>query len=281
MVPGKTNFLATMYSFGAMLSFTIAHVAVIKLRKSQADVERTWKPPLNFRAFGFEIPLTAVLGGLGTFAAWIVVMALNPSTLFVGVGWMILGIAVYVLYRRNQGLPLTRTVKVVLPEPLGVEEVEYQSILVAFEDDESFSPELVATAVKLASKRGRGIHVHSMMTVPTNLPLNAELPDAEAEAQRRVEEAKLIGGARVTGHVARVRPGQAGYSVSGEAEEIKAAAIVLGLRYRNGVPQYDKTLQTVLGERPCRVIVVSEPSEKASIVPGAALLEAASVEATS
>jgi APA family basic amino acid/polyamine antiporter len=215
-----------------------------------------------------------VFGGLGTFAAWIVVMALNPSTLFVGTGWMLLGITVYVLYRRNQGLPLTRTVKVVLPEPLGVEEVEYQSILVAFEDDESFSPEMVATAVKLASKRRRGIHIHSMMTVPTNLPLDAELPEAEAEAQSRVEEAKLIGGARVTGHVARVRPGQAGYSVSEEAEEIKAAAIVLGLRYRNGVPQYDKTLQTVLGERPCRVIVVSEPSDKAPLAPGAALVEA-------
>ena len=49
---------------------------------------------------------------------------------------MVLGIAVYVLYRRNQGLPLTETVKVVLPEPLGVEEVEYRSVLVAFEDDE-------------------------------------------------------------------------------------------------------------------------------------------------
>ena len=275
MLPGKTNFLATLYSFGAMLSFTIAHISVIKLRKSQAGVDRPWKPPLNFRAFGFEIPLTAVLGGFGTFAAWVVVMALNPSTLFVGLGWMLLGIAVYVLYRRNQGLPLTRTVKVLTPEPLGVEEVEYLSVLVAFEDDESFSPEMVATAVKLASKRRRGIHVHSMMTVPTNLPLDAELPDAEAEAQRRVEEAKLIGGARVTGHVARVRPGQAGYSVSEEAEEIQAAAIVLGLRYRNGVPQYDKTLQTVLGERPCRVIVVSEPSDKAPIAPGAALVEVA------
>src|ERR1700748_3596640 len=72
MIPGKTNFLATMYSFGAMLSFTIAHIAVIKLRKSQGDLQRTWKPPLNFRAFGFELPLTAVFGGLGTFAAWIV-----------------------------------------------------------------------------------------------------------------------------------------------------------------------------------------------------------------
>ena len=35
-------------------------------------------------------------------------------------------------------------------------------------------------------------------------------------------------------------------------------AVVVGLRYRNGRPLYDKTLQTVLGERPCRVIVVSE-----------------------
>ena len=74
----------------------------------------------------------------------------------------------------------------------------------------------------------------------------------------------------MTGHVARVRPGQAGYSVADEAEEIKAAAIVVGLRYRNGVPLYDKTLQTVLGERPCRVIVVSDPTDKPTAVPGAA-----------
>jgi APA family basic amino acid/polyamine antiporter len=274
LLPGQTDFLATMYSFGAMLSFTIAHVAVIQLRRKEPDRERTWKPPMNVRAFGFSVPLSAVLGGLGTFFAWIVVMALNPRTLVVGLGWMALGIAVYVLYRRNQKLPLTQTVKVVLPEPLGVEEVEYRSVLVAFEDDEEFSPEMVATAVKLASKRRRGIHVHSMLTVPTNLPLNATMPERETEAQRRIEEAKLIGGQRVTGHVARVRPGQAGYSVSEEAAEIKAAAIVLGLSYRNGVPQYDKTLQTVLGERPCRVIVVSDPTDKPTAIPGAALAEA-------
>jgi APA family basic amino acid/polyamine antiporter len=275
LLPGKTDFLATMYSFGAMLSFTIAHVAVIQLRRKEPDRERTWKPPGNVRAFGFSVPLSAVLGGLGTFSAWIVVMALNPRTLVVGLGWMALGIAVYVLYRRNQKLPLTQTVKVVLPEPLGVEEVEYRSVLVAFEDDEEFSPEMVATAVKLASKRRRGIHVHAMMTVPTNLPLNAAMADREAEAQSKIEEAKLIGGQRVTGHVARVRPGQAGYSVSEEAAEIKAAAIVLGLSYRNGAPQYDKTLQTVLGERPCRVIVVSDPTAKPLAIPGAALVEAA------
>jgi basic amino acid/polyamine antiporter, APA family len=260
LIPGQAEFLATLYSFGAMLSFTIAHVSVIQLRRRHAGEERPWKPPLNFHAFGFEVPLTAVLGGLGTFAAWIVVMALNPRTLAVGAGWMVFGIVVYVLYRRNQKLPLTETVKVVTPEPLGVEEIEYRSILVAFEDGEPFSEEMVATAIKLASKRRRGVHIHSMLTVPTDLPLDADLRSQEAEAQSKIEQAKLIGGQRVTGHVERVRPAQAGYSISDEANLISAAAIVVGLRYRNGAPLYDKTLQTVLSERPCRVIVVSDRS---------------------
>ncbi len=258
LLPGKTDFLATMYSFGAMLSFTIAHLAVIQLRRRKSHEARPWKPPLNFRAFGAELPLTAILGGLGTFAAWVVVMALNPTTLIVGTGWMLLGIVVYMLYRRNQKLPLTETVKVVTPEPLGVEEIEYRSVLVAFEDEDPFSEETVGTAVKLASNRLRGIHVHSMLTVPTNLPLDAELRKEETAAQSKVEQAKLIGGQRVTGHVERVRPGQAGYSIADEAKLINAAAVVVPLRFRNGAPIYDKTLQTVLAERPCRVIVVSD-----------------------
>ncbi len=270
LIPGQADFLATMYSFGAMLSFTIAHVSVIQLRRRKSADERPWKPPLNFRAFGTLVPLSAVLGGFGTFAAWIVVMALNPRTLAVGLGWMVFGIVVYVLYRRNQKLPLTETVKVVTPEPLGVEEIEYRSILVGFEDGEPFSEEMVATAVKLASKRRRGVHIHSMLTVPTNLPLDAELRDQEAEAQSKVEQAKLIGGQRVTGHVERVRPAQAGYSISDEAKLINAAAIVVGLRYRNGAPLYDKTLQTVLGERPCRVIVVSDRSGRPETAPALA-----------
>src|SRR5215207_1833232 len=47
-MPAQIDFLATMYSFGAMLSFTIAHVAVARLRQVQADRERPWMPPFNF-----------------------------------------------------------------------------------------------------------------------------------------------------------------------------------------------------------------------------------------
>jgi basic amino acid/polyamine antiporter, APA family len=258
LIPGETELLATMYSFGAMLSFTIAHVSVIRLRQSEPDREREWRPRLNVRAFGFDVPVTAVLGGLGTFAAWIVVMALNNRTLLIGAGWMLFGLALYLLYRRRQRLPLAKTVKVVAPEPLGVEEVEYESVLVAFEED-PFSEEMLATANRLAARRRRGIHVLSLFDVPTHLPLDAPLEREEEEAQSKVERAKLICGQRATGHVERVRPGQGGHAIVEDARAIKAAAIVMQLRYRNGTPLYGKTLQTVLGERPCRVIVVAEP----------------------
>src|SRR5262249_47833308 len=159
VIPGETELLATLYSFGAMLSFTIAHISVIRLRQKYPDRERDWKPPGSIRAFGFDVPLTAVFGGFGTFVAWIVVMVLNPRTLVIGAIGMALGITIYLLSRRRLGLSPIQTHKVVLPEPLGVEEVEYKSVLVAFEADEPFSEQTISTAVKLAAKRRRAIHV--------------------------------------------------------------------------------------------------------------------------
>src|SRR6266480_4354648 len=64
LIPGETELLATLYSFGAMLSFTIAHLSVIRLRQRYPDKEREWKPRGSIRAFGFDLPLTAVFGGL-------------------------------------------------------------------------------------------------------------------------------------------------------------------------------------------------------------------------
>jgi basic amino acid/polyamine antiporter, APA family len=259
VLPGETDLLATLYSFGAMLSFTIAHVSVARLRVRYPDRERPWKPRANITLRGANLPLTALVGGLGTFAAWIVVMALDTTTAILGAGWMIAGLLVYLLYRRHQELPLGKTIKVAGLEPLGVEEVEYESVLVAFDDD-PFSEQMVATADRLAARRRRGIHVLALITVPTHLPLDAPLEAEESQAQSKVERAKLICGLRVTGHVERVRPGQAGHVISEDARAIKAAAVVMQLRYRNGTPLYGKTLQTVLAERPCRVIVVAEPT---------------------
>jgi APA family basic amino acid/polyamine antiporter len=260
ILPGQVDFLATMYSFGAMLSFTIAHVAIFRLRQRRPERERPWRPPLNFRLRGASVPLTAIVGGIGTFAAWVVVISLDLSTLVAGLTWMATGVVVYVLYRRHQGLSLRETVKVQSLEPLGVEEIEYQSILVAFEED-PFSEEVVSTAMALAARRRRAIHVLSLINVPTDLPIDAELDGVERTAGSKIEQAKLICGQRVTGSVVRVRPGGAGAAIVETAEGMKAAAVVMQIRYRNGQPLYGKTLKHVLAKRPCRVIVSAQPEE--------------------
>lgn len=257
ILPGEAAFLATMYSFGAMLSFTIAHAAVIRLRVSRPDLPRAWRAPWNITWRDKPLPVTALIGGTGTFAAWLIVVAMDPVTLAAGSAWMVFGILLYLAYRKAQKLPISRTVRVLMPTPLGVEEVEYESVLVAFDDRRPFSPEVVATAARLAGPRMRAIHVVSLVTVPNNLPLDAPMRRAEGEAANKIERAKLIAGLRVSGSVLRIRQGQAGYTIAAKACEIHARAVVIGLPARDGRPQYGDTIRIVLAERPCRIIVVS------------------------
>jgi basic amino acid/polyamine antiporter, APA family len=62
----------------------------------------------------------------------------------------------------------------------------------------------------------------------------------------------------VTGHWEKVRPGQAGRRIVEEAKEIKARAIVMSLPpKRAGGSLFGRSLETVLAERPCRVIIDS------------------------
>ncbi|MGE5636479.1 MAG: universal stress protein, partial [Nocardioidaceae bacterium] len=265
ILPGQADFLATIYAFGAMLSFTVAHLSVTALRFKRPDAERPWRGPGSVRVGQVDLPLFAIFGGLGTGIAFLVVTVLDVRVLVSGLLWLTLGITVYVVYRRRQGLSLTETVKVVLPTPAVEHEVEYESVLVAFENGE-YSPSAVSTAARLAARRRRGIHVLVTITVPTNSPLDAEMPADEARAEAIIDAARVRGGRRVTGHWEKVRPGQAGRRIVGEAKEIRARALVMTLpRRRTGATLFGRTLETVLEERPCRVIIDSTAEPEGAI----------------
>jgi APA family basic amino acid/polyamine antiporter len=215
--------------------------------------------PGNLRIAGRSIPLVAVLGGLGTGIAFVVVTALDVRVLISGTVWMAIGLLGYVLYRGNQNLSLTQTAKVVTPKPVVEHEVEYESVLVVVEDH-AYHPEDVATAIKLAAARRRGIHVLVTLTVPANVPIDAELAEEEAEARRTIRAARALGGRRVTGHWEKVRRGEAGRRIVAEALEIRARAIVMSPpARRTGRSVFGPTLEYVLAERPCRVIIESPP----------------------
>jgi basic amino acid/polyamine antiporter, APA family len=258
MIPGKADFLGNMYAFGAMLSFTIAHISVIRLRNRYPDFERPYRGPGNVHIRGYEVPLFALFGGLGTALAFIVVTILHVDVALAGLGWLLLGCTIYPIYRHRQGLNLTATVKVAIPAPVVDHEAEYESILVALEGKD-YPEGAMATAIKVAARRRRGIHVLVTISVPASAPINAELPEQELAAQAIIEQAKLQGGRRVTGHWEKVRAGGAGRVIVEEAREMGARAIVLPLGARSGATVFGKTVETVLAERPCRVIIQSDP----------------------
>jgi basic amino acid/polyamine antiporter, APA family len=97
------------------------------------------------------------------------------------------------------------------------------------------------------------------ISVPASAPIDAELPEQELAAQGIIEQAKLQGGRRVTGHWEKVRAGGAGRIIVQEARAMGAKAIVLPLPARNGATVFGKTVETVLAERPCRVIIQADP----------------------
>jgi APA family basic amino acid/polyamine antiporter len=263
LLPGQADFLGYMYAFGAMLSFTIAHIAVMRLRATEPDFRRPYRGPGNVRIRGYDLPLFAVLGAFGTSVAFAVTVVLHPEVAAVGFGWLALGVLLYVAFRRQQGLDLRSTHKVAIPQPVVDHEAEYDSVLVPVIDGR-FDEHVLATAVKLAARKRRGIHVLSLVTVPSALAIDGPMEDQESQAQSAIEQAKLQGGRRVSGHSERIRAGQAGRRIIEEATDMRAAAIVMPLPPRvAGGSLFGRTLETVLAERPCRVIIESKPDEVA------------------
>jgi APA family basic amino acid/polyamine antiporter len=257
ILPGQADFLGNIYAFGAMLSFSIAHLAVIRLRYTAPDIERPYLGPLNVELRGVKFPVFAAIGLFGTVVAFVVVTILNVDVAIAGTAWLMIGCIVYVSYRRSQGLDLRTTTKVAMPKPVVEAEAEYDSVLVAL-DVRGHSPGAMATAVRLAKRRRRGIHVLVPIVVPSSSPLDAEMPEQERAAQTIIEQAKLQGGRRVTGHYEKVRAGQAGRLIVEEAREMSATAIVMPLPPRQPGSVFGKTLETVLQHRPCRVIIHTE-----------------------
>jgi APA family basic amino acid/polyamine antiporter len=276
IVPGQATFLGTMYSFGAMLSFTTAHVALIglrwrlsrnKMRRLPGDVEveeeAPWyRAPFNVQIGGVDVPLFAVIGGLATTTAWFTVMALYHQALYAGFAWLLLGAMTYVGYRRHKGLSLTETKKLKLQPSLGVEPIKYSSVIVAFEEG-AFSETAMVTALKLASHRHGDVRVVVTLEVPSHLDIDASLDGAEASASQLVELGRQWAhrGQRVQGVILKVRPGEAGHRIVREARDAHADAIVMAMPSRRPTGKLlDKTLEVVLGKRPCRVIIDSAPA---------------------
>ena len=260
LIPGKTDFLGNLYSYGAMLSFTIAHAAVVALRIKDPDRERPYRIGFNVRFRGAAIPITAVIGGIGTFAAWVSVLALHVDARYVGTGWMVVGLIGYVIYRRRQGMDLTSHYKIAHRErPAFFVELEYRSALVPI-----FGTDVDASALRTAAKlvgEDAAVEAVYVLRVPNQLSLEAGLEEEEQLGRSVLESAKVAGrkaGLKVQTRLIRAR--NPGHALVEEALRTNAEIIYLGTAHAPPSEQaLGPTASYLLAHRPCRVVVEVDP----------------------
>jgi APA family basic amino acid/polyamine antiporter len=262
LLPGNVDFIGRMYAFGAMLSFTVAHAAVVALRHRQRDAELTFRARPNLRFRGVDWPLFALFGGLGTGLAWLVVVVQDAPTRYAGLSWLAAGFAFYALFRRRYvRAPLVETIRAPLPVGPAIA-LEYRNILVPVSDALE-SEEAVDLAARLSAERRASIFALSVLEVPLELPLDARLPAEERRADALLDEARAIGdsyGVDVRERLVRAR--NAGRAIVDEAERRGTEIIVMGAprKGRGGRGTiFGGTVDFVLKHAPCRVMVAAAP----------------------
>jgi basic amino acid/polyamine antiporter, APA family len=261
------NVLGNLYSFGAMLSFTTAHAAIVALRIKDPDRERPYRMPGNVRIRGKQIPITAVIGGTGTFLAWVAVVALHPEAKYVGIPWMIVGMVGYVVYRKRSGLSLSKSVDIVYPErPPDFHELGYSTALVPIFGGD-VSAQTLVSAAKLIGKAGI-VYAVFVLVVPRQLSLEAGLETEEALGRSILESARIQGrrsGIKVrTGLIRTRNPGAA---LVDEAKRIDADVIYLSTLHAPASEQrIGLTASYLLDKRPCRVVIETDSVSSAPVL---------------
>ncbi len=122
-------------------------------------------------------------------------------------------------------------------------------------------------ACRLVAETRSAVSVVAVIEVPPELPLDAHMREAEAEARRVLAEAQAIADSYGVGSSARALRGRdAGEVLTEEARRARSEVIVIGAARRRRsdprAPIFGRTVQFVL-HAPCRVMIAAEPPSTA------------------
>jgi len=263
----EVTFLASLFSFGVLLAFTAAQLAVVKLRFTRPELRRPFWVPFSVRG----VPVPSVVGALCTAAVFVISMETHIGARYGGSAWLAAGIVVYLLVRRKRGAGLLEHVRAsdeqVLPQ------AQFSRVLVPMKLGE-IGEEMVATAVKLAQERGAIVEALFVIRVPLDEPLDAPMYDAEEQAAASIAEAAALGadhGVKVMGRTVRAR--SIGEAIVKEAEQSQVDLVVLGSspRWRRQSRFFSPTVDYVLRKSPAEVLIVAFPQGSLEEPSGATL----------
>jgi basic amino acid/polyamine antiporter, APA family len=245
------RFLAGLFSFGVLLAFTAAQLAVVRLRFSEPELERPFRAPLA----------AALVGAPLTFAIWVASLATHEATRIAGPLWLAFGAIVYVVTRAARGESVLGRVVPVEPDLVPAAEGIYDRILVPMKLG-PIGEEVLATAIKLAEERGSTVSALHVIAVPLDKRLDAAMIEAEERAEASLAEAKLLAaehGVTVEGNVVRARA--IGEAIVEDARREGVDLIVMGSapRWRRQSRFFSPTVDYVLRHAPCEVMVIAYP----------------------
>ena len=282
-IPTDVRLLAGLYAFGATLAIAIAHLSVTRLRWTEPELERPYRMPFDVTIRGRRLPLPAIAGAVLMLLLWLAVVLFRGNARWVGGGWMLFGIAAYVVYRRYvEQTSLTRRVSV--PEQAlrkEVREAEYGDILVPIFGTR-LDDEIVGTAGRLADAADEAgeerprLEVIYVMEVPLTVPVDAPAPKEKVEAAKAaLERAREVGEEYETVEVETdlVSARSVGAAIVDEARRRDVEVIVMGgeppTRVRGGAvlggvggsrpPEVGEVTEYVLKKAPCPVLLTAPP----------------------
>ena len=170
LVSDDVEFLASLYSFGVLLAFAAAQLAVIRLRFTEPDLPRPFRAPL----------IAPLLGAPLAIAFWLVAMVTHPAARYAGPIWLALGLVLYLAVRRRAHIGLLAESTPAAELPAGA---EFRRVLVPMKLG-PIGEEMVATAVALAKERGARVDALFVIVVPLDEELDAPLARARGAGCR-------------------------------------------------------------------------------------------------
>ena len=257
------RFLASLYSFGVLIAFTAAQVAVIRLRFTEPDLERPFRVPGNVKVRGTDVPVAALVGAPLTFAIWLAALLTHDAARVVGPIWLGLGALLFIASRlaaRERVLGrVTPAIGDLVPDIEGA----YKRILVPMKIG-LIGEEVLGTALRLAEEQRCAVLALHVIRVPMESPFDAPMIGAEEQAEASLAEAKLMAAeANVAIEVRIVRARSIGSAITEEAAIHGVDLIVLGSapRWRRQSRFFSPTVDYVLRKAPCEVMVIAYPQD--------------------
>ncbi len=247
---GRLSFLADLYNFGAMIAFFSTNLSLLVLRVKKPKMHRPFKVPFNIRLFGYEFPISGIIGCIATSSVWTLIVLVKPEGRFMGLAWMTIGILMFFLYRRKKGLIAQGSLQITTIRAPHFAPLNIKRLLIPIHSVKEH--DTIRLACELAKLHKAHMTIVHVIEVPFSLAVDAFLPGRTRNGHEILQQAEALARSLNIHRLDTVLVRGRYYedTVLGVAKEQKCDLMILGWKR--------KIKEKILRNSPCRVWLCTE-----------------------